>query len=98
MRVRFSRLASQDLLDIALFIAADNPTRAQSFTDELQAACTALADHPARYAVIPRFLPRQLRRRPYGNYAIFYEADPREIRIVRIIAAAMDLERALGRD
>ncbi|MFN4210208.1 MAG: type II toxin-antitoxin system RelE/ParE family toxin [Devosia sp.] len=39
MRVELTSLAESDLLDIALYIADDNPERAFSFVDELQEAC-----------------------------------------------------------
>ena len=37
MKVVFSPAAKDDLLEIALYIAQDNPTRALSFVDELEA-------------------------------------------------------------
>ena len=37
MKVNFSPAAQTDLLDIALYIAQDNPKRALSFVDELEA-------------------------------------------------------------
>lgn len=35
-------------MDIAFFIAQDNPTRALTFVDELEGKCNALADTPGR--------------------------------------------------
>lgn len=92
MRVVFTAAASRDLLDIATFIAQDNPTRAFSFVDELEAACLSLAEHPRRYPVVDTNLGDGFRRRPYGNYLILYHAAEVELIIGRIVHAATDLE------
>ena len=42
MKVEFSPVAKDDLLEIALYIAQDNPVRALSFVDELEAQCLRL--------------------------------------------------------
>ncbi|WP_291985104.1 type II toxin-antitoxin system RelE/ParE family toxin [Candidatus Accumulibacter sp. ACC007] len=42
MRLEFSPESPLDLLDIAAFIAQDNPARAKSFVDELEADCGRL--------------------------------------------------------
>jgi len=45
-RLEFSPEAQADLIDTAAYIARDNPDRARSFVDELEARCAALADFP----------------------------------------------------
>ncbi|HZG47402.1 MAG TPA: type II toxin-antitoxin system RelE/ParE family toxin, partial [Allosphingosinicella sp.] len=42
----FSPAAEQDLFDIALHIARDDPSRALSFVDELEATCASLRHYP----------------------------------------------------
>jgi toxin ParE1/3/4 len=42
MKVSFSLAAQDDLLNIALYIAQDNPERAATFVDELEAKCNLL--------------------------------------------------------
>jgi plasmid stabilization system protein ParE len=46
MRVEFSPAAQFDLIEIASYIARDNPARAYSYVDELEATCQNLSDHP----------------------------------------------------
>lgn len=46
MNVAFSPAAETDLVDIALYIAQDNPKRALSFVDELEAKCAVLGEAP----------------------------------------------------
>jgi toxin ParE1/3/4 len=42
MKVSFSPAAQGDLLDIAVYIAQDNPARAATFVEELEAKCMLL--------------------------------------------------------
>ncbi len=93
MRVRFTDTAEADLEEIADFIAADNVDFAVSFVMELREACFGLADHPHRYALVDTLTDGMLRRRPFGNYLIFYRADASVVVISRIINAARDLKR-----
>ena len=96
MRVELSALAESDLLDIALYIAEDNPDRAFSFVDELQQACDGLADGPLRFPLLPGFEGKGIRRRVHGRYAIVYAVDTALVRVLRIVSAAMDMNRILG--
>ena len=96
MRVELSALAESDLLDIALYIAEDNPDRAFGFVDELQQACDGLADRPLRFPLLPGFEEKGIRRRVHGRYAIIYAVDPALVRVLRIVSAAMDMNRILG--
>ena len=96
MRVELSAQAERDLLDIALYIAADNPDRALSFVDELQQACWGLADRARRYPVLPGFERQAIRRRPHGRYAILYAVADDSVQVLRILSTAMDLDAVLG--
>ena len=42
MKATFSRAAETDPMDIAMFIAQDNPKLALTFVDELEGQCDAL--------------------------------------------------------
>ncbi|MBF0679115.1 MAG: type II toxin-antitoxin system RelE/ParE family toxin [Devosia sp.] len=92
MRLRFSRDAQKDLVEIVRYIARDNPLRATSFADELVLACQELGDHPERFPSLKRYAARGLRRRPYGNYSIIYAVGSDVVFIVRIISSARDLD------
>jgi plasmid stabilization system protein ParE len=93
MRVRFTDTAEADLEEIADYIAADNADLAVAFVMDVQEACFGLADHPHRFPLIDTPLGGKLRRRPFGNYLIFYRAEEAIVVISRIINAARDLKR-----
>jgi len=57
MKVSFSPAAQADLLDIALYIAQDNPTRALSFVGELEAKCLRLGQVSGIGTVRPEHSP-----------------------------------------
>jgi toxin ParE1/3/4 len=42
VKVTFSPAAQADLMEIAMFIAQDNPARVLTFVDELEGKCDAL--------------------------------------------------------
>lgn len=96
MRVELSTRAESDLLNIALYIADDNPDRAFSFVDELQQACDGLADRPLRFPLLPGFEEKGIRRRVHGRYAIVYAVDTALVRVLRIISTTMDVGRILS--
>jgi toxin ParE1/3/4 len=45
-RVRFTRRAREDLLDIWLYIAPQNPVAADRVFDRIEASCRLLRDYP----------------------------------------------------
>lgn len=96
--VRLSDKAERDLLDIALYIAADNPVRAFSFVDELENACKSLADQSLRFEALSGFDAKGYRRRPYGRYSIIYTLHQADVVILRILPASMNLKQSLFDD
>jgi toxin ParE1/3/4 len=98
MKVELSGLAESDLLDIGLYIAADNPDRAFSYVDELQEACWGLADRPLRFPILLGFEGQKIHRRVYGRHGIIYTVQEQRIFVLRILSTAMDIDRALGTD
>ena len=54
VRIIFSPEAEADLESIGDYIALDNPSRALSFTQQMRAACTELAEHPRRFERLDR--------------------------------------------
>lgn len=96
MKVILTEPAVSDLEGIALYIAKDSPARADSFVDELVTAAFELAQRPYAYQLVPRFEDVGIRRRPYGNYLIFYAVRADQIVIQRILNGAQDYEAALS--
>ena len=71
--------AQRDLLRIRDYIADDNPSRAETYLDELLGRCVAIADFPF---AAPETLRRPgWRAAPYGFYVIFYMVTERRVRI-----------------
>lgn len=87
--------AEADLEHIADYIAARNPVRALTFVRELRDKCEAPADAPRAYPLVPRYEHFGIRRRPYGDYLIFYRIGADTIDIVHILHGAQDYEPIL---
>jgi len=96
-RLEFSPEATADLADIGAYIARDNPTRARSFVDELEARCAGLTEYPDLGRARPDLAPN-LRSKPHGDYLIFYTPGAEIVRIERILHGARDIEGELGGD
>ncbi len=90
MRLVFSSKARADLINIGDTIALDNPVRALSFVDELQAKCVILTEMPLLYPLIPDYENRNIRRIVYGNYLIFYRVEVETVVILRVLHGAMN--------
>jgi plasmid stabilization system protein ParE len=98
MKVVVSREAEADLVEIALFIAQDNKARALSFTRELRHAARQLGEMPHAFPLIPRYEHAGIRRRPFGNYLIFYTVEKDCVAIVHVVHGARDYEALLFRE
>ena len=90
MRVIFSPTAEVDLLEIAAYVAKDNPARALSFVDELAAKCLRLG-HAAGIGTARPELGEGIRMLPHGRYLIFYREHEATVRVERIVHGARDI-------
>ena len=96
MRVVFSDDAILDLDEIAAFIAADSVAYARSTVKELRSKARELGQMPERFAVAVRRGEDVVRRRPYGEYSIFYYVEPGKYVVVsRILHSARNHQRIL---
>jgi plasmid stabilization system protein ParE len=98
MRLDFSAEAEGDLRSIGAYIAADNPRRAVSFLRELRTVCERTARTPRGSPLLTDLEARGIRRRPFGNYVIFYRAGENAVVIVRILHAARNYSAILDPD
>ena len=89
-RVVFSRQAKLDLQSIADYIAVDNPSRALTFVEEIEARCLALGDFPFSARPFPELGPNA-HILPHGNYVILYRALAMEVSIERVVHGARDI-------
>jgi toxin ParE1/3/4 len=87
--------AETDLEQIAAYIAGHSAEIALNFMRELREKFESLADAPRSYPLVPRHEHLGIRRRPFGNYLIFYRIGPDAIEVVHILHGARDYEPLL---
>lgn len=90
MIVRLTAEAENDLERIGDYIAQDNPRRALSFVLELREKSMSLADMALAFPLVPRYERHGIRRRPHGNYLVFYRVDGDQAVILHVLHSAMD--------
>jgi len=89
MLIKWTRAALESVDEIAGFIAKDNPTRATSFVNELQAAVNKLQTHPGmgRAGRVPGTRELVLHK----NYIAIYRVRGDDVEILRLHHAAQYL-------
>jgi toxin ParE1/3/4 len=92
---RRTRRAEQDLIDIWLWIAADNPPAADRLLDRIDATCGRLADNPRMGPARPDIAP-DARSFVVGRYLVLYRLVDDGIEIVRVLHGARDVPRVAG--
>ena len=95
MRVIIQPQAEADLEEIVDYIARDAPLRAFSFARELRERCESLADMALAFPLVPRYEHKGVRRRPHGNYLIFYRVAVDQIDVLHVLNGAQDYEAVL---
>jgi toxin ParE1/3/4 len=83
--------AEDDLVEIWLYIAAENPNAADRLLEEIDRTCDLLADNPLLGRARPDIAP-ELRYLPIGNYLILYRTRPDGIEVVRVVHGARRLD------
>ena len=87
--------AQSDLEQIAAYIAEQSVEATLSFVQRLRDKCESLADAPRGYPLVPRYEQFGIRRRPFGNFLIFYRIDGDTIEIIHVLHGARDYEPLL---
>jgi toxin ParE1/3/4 len=90
MRVRLTLAARHDLVEIAKWIAKDNPKRALSLIDDLQASCRALEDFPEAFPIVVAKDGMEVRRKVHGNFLIFYHILPKVVEVLYVRHGSRD--------
>lgn len=82
--------AEDDLVDIWLYIADENPDAADRLLEEIDRNCALLAENPRLGRARPDIAPG-LRYLPTGNYLILYRLLANGIEVVRVVHGARQL-------
>jgi toxin ParE1/3/4 len=90
-RVLKRPLAGNDLDEIWLYIAQDNPDSADALLDKIEERCQALAQFPFIGTDRDELMP-DLRSLPVGNYLIFYMPIEDGIVVVRVLHGMRDVD------
>jgi len=95
-KYNFKPRARQDVLEIAISIARDNPAAAKAFLFAVENTCGCIAKLPAMGSrrVYKNPLLADVRMLPvggFGSYLIFYQLLKTGVEVIRIIHGARDL-------
>lgn len=97
MTYEFSPEAENDLIEIAAFIAADNPTAARKLVADIYEACETLAQMPSlghrRKDLTPD--PEILFFCVRDYYLVIYRKGTAPLQIARVLHGARDIEDEL---
>jgi toxin ParE1/3/4 len=89
--LRRTAQAEEDLIELWLYIAQDNPGAADCLLDEIEDKCTLLAANPQLGAARPDIAP-ECRSFPVGRYLILYRLIPDGVEVVRVVQGSRRLE------
>ena len=96
-QIRLLKIAEEDFTEIVSYIAADNPSAANTLANKIEKNLELLSDNP-RLGRIPR--DEEIRNLGYRyiiiqNYIVFYTIDERTILIHRILHSARNYKSLL---
>ncbi len=89
--VRRTAQAEEDLIEIWIYIAQDNPAAADRLIDKFDSKFFLLAEQPALGPAREDIAP-ELRYLPVGNYLILYRIIESGIEVVRVVQGARHLK------
>jgi len=92
--IRRTARAEDDLVDIWIYIARDNPDAADRLLEEIDRKCVLLAENPRLGRARPD-IAREFRHWSIGSYLILYRLLPDGIEVVRVVHGARRLDRLL---
>ncbi len=84
MKIRWTRNAADDLVNIVAFIAEDNPKAATALAKKIRTAAGRLSKFPRRGRIVPEFENDIIREIIVGNYRIIYRIKPKLIEVASV--------------
>ena len=96
-RLLINPVAEEDIQEIRDYIAADNPTAAARWAENVERLILALESFPLAFEVIPeaKMLGVPLRQKLCGHYRIIYRVENDDVMVLRVIHGARLLDRSL---
>ena len=88
-QVFYQRVAKADLIDVWLFIAADNVAAADAYIDRLQQVCVLIAENPLMGSDRTD-IAEGVNSFAVDDYVIYYELHDKGITVLRVWHAARD--------
>tara|TARA_R110002167_G_scaffold99318_1_gene260492 strand:+ start:1114 stop:1404 length:291 start_codon:yes stop_codon:yes gene_type:complete len=87
-----SSKAEADLIDIWLYIAADQPVNADRFLDKLNKTAETIAETPGLGVDRPDILDG-IKSFPVDRYILYYRVKATELEIIRVLSSARDIHQ-----
>lgn len=91
-RVRFTRRARVDLLDIWNNVAARDPVRADDVIDRIETGCRVLQGHP-RFGRARPDIGEGARTLVVGRWLLLHRVVGEDVQVVRVVDGSRDLGR-----
>jgi toxin ParE1/3/4 len=89
--LRRTAQAEEDLIELWLYIAQDNPSAADRLLEEIEDKCSLLVANPQLGRARPD-IAADCRSFPVGRYLILYRLIPDGIEVVRVVQGSRRLE------
>ena len=86
-----SPTSEEDLIDIWLYIAEDQPVNADRLLDRLNEAMIKLTEMP-KMGVERSELIKGLRIYPLGKYILYYRIKDNDLEVVRVLSSSRDID------
>jgi toxin ParE1/3/4 len=86
-----SPTSEEDLIDIWLYIAEDQPVNADRLLDRLNEAMIKLTEMP-KMGVERSELIKGLRSYPVGKYILYYRIKDNDLEVVRVLSSSRDID------
>jgi plasmid stabilization system protein ParE len=83
------------MFQIGEWIEQDSPVRAATFVEDLYLACSELGDMPRAFSLLPHRVKSGIRRRPFGDYLIFYCISNDTVEVLHVLHGARDYDKIL---
>jgi len=85
MKLRWTRRARRDLIEIGHYIARDKPEAVRRWADRLRKRAWAVAKQPRAGGQVPEIGRDDVREVLVGNYRIVFEIHKSEIRVLTVL-------------